>query len=51
MNCNGSRQFSLIQIDEDVEEPEMSENPTRSFEIQNIVWRLTQLLAVIISII
>ena len=43
--------FSLLQIDVDVEEPEMSENPTRSFEIHNIVWRLTQLLAVIIYII
>ena len=36
-------QFSLLQIDVDVEEPETSENPTRPFEIHNIVWRLTQL--------
>ena len=43
--------FSLLQIDVDVEEPETSENPTRSFEIHNIVWRLIQLLAVIIYII
>ena len=39
--------FSLLQIDVDVEEPETSENPTQSFEIHNIVWRRTQLLAVI----
>ena len=37
--------FSLLQIDVDVEEPETSKNPTQSFEIHNIVWRLTQLLA------
>ena len=43
--------FSLLQIDVDVEELEMLENPTQSFEIHNIVWRLTQLLAVIIYII
>ena len=43
--------FSLLQIDLDVEEPETSENPTRSYDIQNIVWRLTQLLAVIMYII
>ena len=43
--------FSLLQIDVDVEEPETSENPTQSFEIDNIVWRCTQLLAVIIYII
>ena len=41
----------LLQIDVEVEEPETSENPTGSFEIRNIVWRLTQLLAVIIYII
>jgi hypothetical protein len=40
--------FSLLQIDVDVEEPETSENPTQSFEIYNIVWRLS---AVIIYII
>ena len=37
--------FSLLQIDVDVEEPETS------FEIHNIVWRLTQLLAVMICMI
>ena len=37
--------FSLLRID--VEEPETSENPTKSFVIHNIVWRRTQLLAVI----
>ena len=40
--------FSLLQID--VEEPETWENPTKLFVIHNIVWRRTQLLAVIISI-
>jgi hypothetical protein len=40
---NGQR-FSLLQIDVEVEEPETSENP---FVIHNIVWRRTQLLAVI----
>ena len=35
--------FSLLQIDVDVEEPETSENPTKSFVIHNIVWRRTQL--------
>ena len=39
---------SVLQIDVEVEEPETSENPTQSFEIQNIIWRGTQLLAVII---
>ena len=39
------------QIDVEVEEPEKSENPTLSFVIHNIVWRGTQLLAVIICII
>ncbi|CAL8386050.1 unnamed protein product [Boreogadus saida] len=39
--------FSLPQIDADVEEPETTENPTQSFEIP-IVWRRTQLLAVIV---
>jgi hypothetical protein len=34
-----------------VEEQETSQNPTKSFVIHNIVWRRTQLLAVIISII
>ena len=43
--------FSLLQIDVEVEEPETSENPTKSFVIHNIVWRRTQLLAVIICII
>ena len=43
--------FSLLQIDVDVEEPETSENPTRSFEIHNIVWRRTHLWAVIMYII
>ncbi|CAL8354812.1 unnamed protein product [Boreogadus saida] len=33
--------FSLLQIDVEVEEPETSENPTRSFGIHNIVWRHT----------
>ena len=41
--------FSLLQIDVDVEELERLENPKRP--IHNIVWRLTQLLAVIISMI
>ena len=40
--------FSLLRIEVDVEEPETSENPTQSFEIHNIVWRHTELLAVII---
>ncbi|CAL8386044.1 unnamed protein product [Boreogadus saida] len=40
--------FSLLQIDVDVEEPETTENPTQSFEIPIIVWRRTQLLAVIV---
>jgi hypothetical protein len=43
--------FSLLQIDVEVEEPETSENSTQSFEIHNIFWRRTQLLAVIIYII
>ena len=43
--------FSLLQIDVEMEEPETSENPTQSFEIHNIFWRLTQVLAVIIYII
>ena len=47
----GSARFSLLQIDVKVEEPETSENPTKSFVIHNIVWRRTQLLAVIICII
>ena len=51
----GSRQqalrFSLLQIDVKVEEPETSQNPTKSFVIHNIVWRRAQLLAVIICII
>ena len=43
--------FSLLQIDvEDLEDLETSENQT-SFEIHNIVWRRTHLLAVIIYII
>ena len=44
-------QFGLLQIDVEVEGPEMSENPTQSFEIHNIVWRHTQLLAVILYLI
>ena len=40
--------FNLLQIDVEVEDPETSENPTQSFEIHNIVWRLTKLLAVIV---
>ena len=47
----GSAQFSLLQIDVKLEEPETSQNPTKSFVIHNIVWRRTQLLAVIICII
>ena len=43
--------FSLLQIDVEEEEPETPENPTQSFEIHNIVWRCTQLLALIICII
>ena len=43
--------FSLLQIDVDVEESDTSENPMQSFEIHDIVWRRTQLLAVIIYII
>jgi hypothetical protein len=42
---------ALLEIDVEVEEPETSENPMQSFEKHNIVWRRTQLLAVIISII
>ena len=34
-----------------VQEPETSQNPTKSFVNHNIVWRRTQLLAVIICII
>ena len=41
----------LLQIDVEVEEPETSENPTKSFVIHYIVWTRTQLLAVIICII
>ena len=40
--------FSLLQIDVEVEEPETLEYPTQSFEVNIIVWRRTQLLAVII---
>ena len=47
----GSARFSLLQIDVEVEEPETSENPTKSFVIHNIVWRRKQLLAVIICVI
>jgi hypothetical protein len=39
------------QIDVEVEGTETSENLTQSFEIHYIVWRRTQLLAVIIYII
>ena len=46
----GSVRFSLLQIDVKVEEPETSQNPTKSLVIHNIVWRITQLLAVIICI-
>ena len=49
--AGSSARFSLLQIDVEVEEPETSENPTKSFVIHNIVWRRTQLLAVIICII
>ena len=42
--------FSLLQIDVDVEEPVTSENPMQSVEIHSIVWRLTQLLAVIVYV-
>ena len=41
----------MVQIDVDLEEPETLENAPLSFEIHNIVWWLTQLLAVIIYII
>ena len=53
MNCDmeegaaGSARFSVLQIDVEVEEPETSENPTQSFVIHNIVFRCTQLVAVI----
>ena len=40
---------SVIKIDVEVE-PETSENPTQSFENHNIIWRCTQLLALIIYI-
>ena len=39
----GSARFSLLQIDVKVEEPERSQNPTKTFVIHNIVWRRTQL--------
>ena len=32
---------SVLQIDVELEEPEMSENPTQSFEIHYIFWRRT----------
>ena len=38
----GSAQFSRLQVDVKVEEPETSQNPTKSFVIHNIVWRRTQ---------
>ena len=49
----GSRQRAVqsTSVDVKVEEPETSQNPTKSFVIHNIVWRRTQLLAVIICII
>ena len=47
----GSARFCLLQIDVEVEEPETSENPTKSFVIHYIFWTCTQLLAVIICII
>ena len=40
-----------MKIQIEVEEPETSENPTKSFVIHYIVWTCTQLLAVIICII
>ena len=40
--------FSQLQIDVEVEEPEMSKNLTQSLEIHNIVWRRRQIFAVII---
>ena len=43
--------FRLLQIDVDVDEPETLEYPMQSFEIHDIVWRRTQLLAMIIYII
>ena len=46
----GSAPFSRLQVDVKVEEPETSQNPTKSFVIHKIVWRRTQLLAVIICI-
>ena len=39
---------SVLQIDVEVEEPEMLENLTQSFEIHYIFRRCTQLLAVIL---
>ena len=43
--------FSLHQIDEDVEVPQTSENPLQSFEIHNIFYISSQLLALIIYMI
>ena len=48
---NSMSQFSLLQTVVEVEEQQTSEDPMQSFEIQNIVWKCTQLLAVIIYII
>ena len=45
----GSGRFSRLQVDVKVEEPETSQNPTKSFVIHYIVWRRTQLLAVILN--
>ncbi|CAL8350369.1 unnamed protein product [Boreogadus saida] len=36
----GSVRFCLLQIDVEVEEPETSDNPTKSFVIHYIVWSL-----------
>ena len=47
----GIERFSLLQIDEEVEEPETTENPTQSFVIHNVVWRHTEVMALIICII
>ena len=40
--------YFRVQIDMEVEEPETTENPAQSFEINNIIRRRTQLLAGII---
>ena len=50
--CNYNRRVSVLIFADclEVEEPETSESPMQSFEIHNIIWRCTQLLAVIIYI-